>query len=128
MAGWFTIPAHRPFLADLARGVLAGLDPAAPERLADGVILLPNRRAARALSDAFAEIGADRPLLLPQIRPLGDIEEDEPPFAPGDIGLDLGLDDRAWDAVDDQHPQGAMKRLLDRSGVTRDRVAVWGGA
>ncbi|RZJ97118.1 MAG: double-strand break repair protein AddB, partial [Brevundimonas sp.] len=280
MAGWFTIPAHRPFLADLARGVLAGLDPAAPERLADGVILLPNRRAARALSDAFAEIGADRPLLLPQIRPLGDIEEDEPPFAPGDIGLDLapaiaplarrfelaklvmahhapaygrprlalemaealgrfldscqieevkdpsrvadlvdadlaehwqataaflaiavdewpkrlaelqlmdpqarkvallsrlaeqwderppdgpvlaagstgtvpaagrvlaavgqapegavvlpgldlGLDDRAWGAVDDQHPQGAMKSLLDRSGVTRDRVSVWGGA
>jgi ATP-dependent helicase/nuclease subunit B len=23
------------------------------------------------------------------VRPLGDLEEDEPPFAPGEIGLDL---------------------------------------
>ena len=27
--------------------------------------------------------------MLPQVRPLGDLEEDEPPFAPGELGLEL---------------------------------------
>ena len=40
-------------------------------------------------------------------------------------GLDEGLADKAWAAVDDQHPQGAMKRLLERGRVTRDDVKVW---
>jgi ATP-dependent helicase/nuclease subunit B len=40
-------------------------------------------------------------------------------------GLDEGLADDAWEKVDDQHPQGAMKRLLARSGVTRSVVKTW---
>ena len=40
-------------------------------------------------------------------------------------GLDEGLADDAWAKVDDQHPQGAMKRLLIRAGVTRAEVRVW---
>ncbi|CAN5401796.1 double-strand break repair protein AddB [soil metagenome] len=86
---WLAIPSHRPFLEDLAAGVLDWLGDAPPEALSDAVILLPNRRAARAFGAALAKQACDRPLLLPQFRPLGDLEEDEPPFAPGDIGLDL---------------------------------------
>ncbi len=86
---WFAVPAHRPFLEDLAAGVLDWLGDAPPETLSDAVILLPNRRAARAFGAALTRISGDRPVLLPQVRPLGDLEEDEPPFAPGDIGLDL---------------------------------------
>ena len=86
---WRTIAAHRPFLSDLAAGVLDWLGDAPPETLSDAVILLPNRRAARAFTAALGRLGGDRPLLLPQVRPLGDLEEDEPPFAPGDIGMDL---------------------------------------
>ena len=40
-------------------------------------------------------------------------------------GLDLDLDVKAWDAVGEQHPQGAMKRLLDRHGLSREAVKVW---
>ncbi len=46
-------------------------------------------------------------------------------------GLDLDLDDSAWDAVDDPldpspgHPQYAMRRLLDSIGVDRQAVLPW---
>ncbi|HYD44943.1 MAG TPA: double-strand break repair protein AddB, partial [Phenylobacterium sp.] len=83
---WFSIPAHRPFLDDLAAGLTADLS---PEALAEAVILTPNRRAARALAEAFVRAAGGRALLPPQIRPLGDLEEGEPPFEPGDLALDL---------------------------------------
>lgn len=86
---WYTIEAQRPFLDDLAAGVLDWLGEHPPETLSDAVILLPNRRAARAFTAALTKQAGGRPILLPQVRPLGDLEEDEPPFAPGDIGLDL---------------------------------------
>ena len=86
---WFAIPAHRPFLEDLAAGVLAWLGDHPPEVLSDATLLLPNRRAARAFSGALTRLSGDRPVLLPQVRPLGDLEEDEPPFSPGALGLDL---------------------------------------
>ncbi|GAA0642202.1 double-strand break repair protein AddB [Brevundimonas lenta] len=86
---WYAIEAHRPFLEDLAVGVLDWLGDNPPEALSDAVILLPNRRAARAFTDALSKQAGGRSLLLPQVRPLGDLEEDEPPFSPGDIGLDL---------------------------------------
>ncbi len=86
---WFSIPAHRPFLEDLAAGVLDWLGDNPPEALSDATILLPNRRAARAFTSALSALSGDRPVLLPQVRPLGDLEEDEPPFSPGELGLDL---------------------------------------
>jgi len=94
---WFSIDAHRPFLEDLADGVLAWLGDRDPEALSDAVVLLPNRRAARAFSQALARRAGDRAVLLPEVRPLGDLEEDEPPFTPGDVGLDLppAIDARA---------------------------------
>jgi ATP-dependent helicase/nuclease subunit B len=86
---WFTIPAHRPFLEDLARGVMRALPPSDPAARADAVMLLPTRRAARALAEAFLAVGDARAVLLPQIRALGDLDEGEAPFEPGDLALDL---------------------------------------
>lgn len=86
---WYAIPAHRPFLEDLAAGVLGWLGERPPEALSDATILLPNRRAARAFTGALSKLSGGRPVLLPQVRPLGDLEEDEPPFTPGALGLDL---------------------------------------
>ncbi|MCS6626250.1 double-strand break repair protein AddB [Roseibacterium beibuensis] len=86
---WYAVEARRPFLEDLAAGVLDWLGEHPPEALSDAVILLPNRRAARAFTSALTRLAGDRPVLLPQVRPLGDLEEDEPPFAPGELGLDL---------------------------------------
>lgn len=86
---WFTVPAHRPFVDDLARGLLDALGQADPEALADAVVLTPTRRGARELVNAFLRASADRPMLPPQVRALGDLEEGEPPFEPGDLALDL---------------------------------------
>ena len=83
---WFSIPAHRPFLTDLAGGLLAALG---PEGLGEAVVLLPSRRAARALAEAFVGVAGRSALLLPQIRALGDLDEGEPPFEPGELALDL---------------------------------------
>jgi hypothetical protein len=40
-------------------------------------------------------------------------------------GLDLELEEQAWDEVGDAHPQGALKRLLERAGVDRADVRPW---
>ncbi len=70
----FSIPAHVAFADALAHGLLerAAGDPLV---LARGLVLLPNRRAVRALTDAFVR-RADGGLLLPRMLPVGDLEDD----------------------------------------------------
>ncbi|HXA38608.1 MAG TPA: double-strand break repair protein AddB [Phenylobacterium sp.] len=86
---WRTIPAHRPFAQDLARGLFDALAPLGPEALSQAIVLTPTRRGARALADAFVAAAEGRAVLPPQMRPLGDLDEGEPPFEPGDLALDL---------------------------------------
>ena len=71
----FTIPPHRAFADALAAGLIArhGRGPAG---LAEGLLLVPNHRAARALQDAFVR-HAGGGLLLPRLVPVGDPELDE---------------------------------------------------
>ena len=77
----YTIAPERPFLATLADELLAmaGGDPL---RLTRVTILLPTRRAVRALREAFlratpAGREAGAPLLLPRMQPIGDLDSDE---------------------------------------------------
>jgi ATP-dependent helicase/nuclease subunit B len=91
----YTIAADRPFLATLARGLvdLAGDDPLALSRM---TVLLPTRRAVRALRDAFLRLtgeggGPGRPLLLPRMRPLGDLDGDEPVAGDGADAASLAV-------------------------------------
>ena len=70
----FTIPPHVRFLDAIAAEWLRlagdrGLD------LARGLMLLPTRRSARALAEAFLRITDGRPLLLPRIVALGALDE-----------------------------------------------------
>lgn len=60
-----------PFLDTLARRWLAEQ----PDALAEGLILLPTRRAARALAEAFLRASGGRALLLPRIIALGALDE-----------------------------------------------------
>ncbi len=109
----FTAPASSPFLPAVARGVLA-LTEGAPGALADAVVLLPTRRAVRAMSGAFmAETGAGA-AVLPQIRALGDVEADEPPFAYGALGLD------APPAISPQQRRFELAALLHAKAARRD--------
>jgi len=70
----FTIPPQVRFLDALAATWLAraGNDPLGAAR---GLILLPTRRAARALADAFLRVSDGRPLLLPRITAFGALDE-----------------------------------------------------
>ncbi|HEY1962116.1 MAG TPA: hypothetical protein VGG69_06850, partial [Rhizomicrobium sp.] len=88
-ANIFTIPASAPFAETLARGLIARLgadgDPLA---LTNVTLYLPTRRAARTLNETFARIlgGA---ALLPNTRPLGDVDEEEFLFDVGAEALTL---------------------------------------
>ncbi|HKF62081.1 MAG TPA: double-strand break repair protein AddB, partial [Dongiaceae bacterium] len=87
----FTIPAGIGFTEALAARLLdetAG-DPLA---LAGYRVLLPTRRACRALQEAFLRRSEGRPLLLPRLEPLGDIDADELILAGGDEAGGEGLD------------------------------------
>ena len=78
----FTVPPGQPFLVAVARAILVGDLPvpggAAPDPLSlpSYTLLLPTRRAARALQDAFLKVGGGRALLLPRIRPIAEGQED----------------------------------------------------
>jgi len=106
MTGVFSIGIDRRFADELAAGVLAqhGGDPLA---LADILILLPTRRSVRSLREAFLRASNGKPTLLPQMAPLGD------------------LDDGAGGAWDDR-PDGAALALptaIDSAAV--DPVSYW---
>ena len=83
----YSIDAGLPFARDLATGVIKLA--ASPERLARGLILLPSRRAARALQAAFLDTAQGKPMLLPRMLPIGDFDDD----GDGQLGLLLGDDD-----------------------------------
>ena len=72
----FSIAPGRPFLDVLARWWIAGAgrDPD-PLAIADGLILLPTRRAARSLGEAFLRVTDGKPLLLPRILAVGALDE-----------------------------------------------------
>ncbi len=75
-----TIPPGANFLKELARALAEETGLAdAPDAMADDLIYVPNRRSARALALALFQAAGGNTLLMPEIRPLGDLENDEPP-------------------------------------------------
>lgn len=68
----YSIPAHRAFADALAAGLIAQFG-GSVEGLARGIVLLPNNRAARSISDAFVR-RSEKGLLLPRLVPIGDPE------------------------------------------------------
>lgn len=85
----FTIPAGLGFADVLAGHLLerAGDDPL---KLAECLVLLPNRRACRTMEQAFLRRSGGRPLLLPRLKPVEPDETDEDILAlTGDDGCDL---------------------------------------
>ncbi len=78
----YTVPPGEGFLSCLARALFNGDLPTAggpkPDvlNLQDITLLLPTRRAARALQDAFLAASGAGALLMPRIRPISEGEED----------------------------------------------------
>jgi ATP-dependent helicase/nuclease subunit B len=71
----YTIPPHRAFADALAAGLIARYGKE-KTGLAQGLILIPNNRAGRAISDAFVR-RSEGGLLLPRLVPVGEPELDE---------------------------------------------------
>lgn len=86
----FTIAPEMPFGDALAAGILArfGHEPGALPSL---LVLLPNRRGCRSLAEAFLRQSAGRPLLLPRMSPIGDLDEDELALSGEDTGYEQQL-------------------------------------
>ena len=89
-AALFDNPAPRIFTlapeADHLAAIAAKLaDAYSGDALTRLLILTPTRRAAKALGDAFADLSGTGVALLPRIKPLGDIDVDDPPFEPGEL-------------------------------------------
>lgn len=72
----YNIPAGENFARVLA-GFLLQETKDNPHYLARYKLLLPTRRACRVLSEAFLDISNGKPLILPQMTPLGDVEEED---------------------------------------------------
>lgn len=76
-----SIPPGKPFLATLVRALLDGElisgfpDKGDPLSLARATLLLPTRRACRAVIDSFLDLGGPA-LLLPRIRAIADEDEE----------------------------------------------------
>jgi len=88
----FTIPANEPFLDTLVGGLVAATG-GEPLALARHTILLPTRRAARSLREAFLRACGGRAMLLPRLVPVGDLDSEELAFAgDGDAGGFAGFD------------------------------------
>lgn len=105
-----TIPSGAPFLDTLAAVWLA-----APDDPGDGLILLPTRRAARALGEAFLRVTQGRPLLLPRIAAIGGLDDES--LA---LGSGFGADVLALPpAVEPVRRLAVLSRLID----ARERAA-----
>ncbi len=129
-ANAFTVPPGRPFLEAVARAILSGDLPVRggqrPELLdlPSITILLPTRRATRALQEAFLKAAGEgagkgtRAMLLPAMRPIAEGDEDESLIAaaanPRDFAAGLDIPP----AVDKLERQLVLTRL----------VMAWAGA
>ncbi|MGD9979816.1 MAG: double-strand break repair protein AddB [Hyphomonadaceae bacterium] len=110
------IPASAPFLDVLAGAMVDALRRDDPFALSDALVLLPNRRAAAGLIDAFAKrLGGAA--LLPAIRPLGDPHVDDDPDVWGADGL----------ITDIAPPIHKMQRRLELAALIRARDSAENG-
>jgi ATP-dependent helicase/nuclease subunit B len=98
----YTIPPHRAFADALAAGLIARFGQE-KTGLAQGLVLLPNNRAVRAITEAFVR-RSEGGLLLPRLVPVGDPELEER------IG-------GALEPLDEDEPAGSCPRHGPESGL-----------
>lgn len=117
--GLYSIAAHRPFLAELASGILstssADEDPLALARM---TVLLPTRRACRTMQDVFLRLTDGAPLVLPRLIPIGDIDEDEM-LLTGEPAALLGVGGEVPLAVPELRRRVLLARLLMAQPISR---------
>ncbi len=114
----YTIPAGVPFAAALVDGLKSlAMDPG---DLARAIVLLPSRRAARALRLAFLAANGETAMLLPRMVPIGDVEADDPVLQDHEPGMSAALsDDPAAIPTKDTMPPPAINPLRRQMHLAR---------
>ena len=100
-----TISSGVAFVDALAKRLLREAD-GDPMALAGMRVLLPTRRACRALAEAFLRLGGGKAQLLPTMTPLGDMDEEELTIA------EAGLPPGAGQALDLPPAISGLRRQL----------------
>lgn len=98
----YFLQAGSSFLDNLAKTLIDELGAS----LSDAMIFLPTRRAVRSLAQALLAHSGKGASLLPILKPLGDMDENEPPFEPGDLALTVPP------AIDSAHRKFALAALV----------------
>jgi len=110
----FNIPPDIAFLPALTRAILDhGFPGTAKPALADlprWTILLPTRRAVRSLQRSFLTVAGRDAMLLPRIRPIGDVEED---LLALEAGLGSPEEDLLPPAISALEREALLIRLID---------------
>lgn len=115
----YSIPAHRAFADAFAAGIIArhGRD---LMELARGIILVPNNRSVRAITQAFVRRARDtggQGLLMPRLIPIGDV----------DLGERLGSAlDQMGEGVDIPPAIAPMERQMILARLVQDARAAGG--
>ncbi|MFZ1989088.1 MAG: double-strand break repair protein AddB [Alphaproteobacteria bacterium] len=108
----YTIPSGVPFLRALAQGLLERHPVAEnPFALAEVMVFLPTRRGVRALEEAFLDLTGGKgqaALLLPRMRALGDVDEEEILIETGPVETELA----SLPAVSALHRRIRLAQLL----------------
>jgi ATP-dependent helicase/nuclease subunit B len=116
----YTVPLGRPFLTALAEALLAGElprpggKPPSPIALSQMTLLLPTRRAARALGDAFLAASGGKAMLLPRIRPISEGQEDLALLQQAPVSSPLGGDLDVAPAVSEIERRLVLTQLVLR--------------
>jgi ATP-dependent helicase/nuclease subunit B len=122
----FNIRSGLPFLDVLVDSILEGRlglaeDMAKPSVLARTTVYLPTRRAARAFTRQLAARFDGRPLLLPKVVPLADVDEAEMSLIVGDA---VAFSDQVPPAIDPLRRRLELTRLVMACGRTVNRQAL----
>ena len=76
MGAVYNIPYSCSFVDTLVQKISKEFEDS-KEKLADVIFLMPNRRTCISLKEAFIRYNGKKPVMLPKIVPVGDIEEDD---------------------------------------------------
>ncbi len=107
----YTIASGAHFLDTLAAHLLTIAD-GDPLRLASIRVLLPTRRAGRALAEAFLRRSGGGAMVLPRVIPIGDVDEDELSIADAGVPSGGGAAVDMPPAIANLHRQALLARAV----------------